>query len=300
MLITQSIKLPPGYRHTDILAFHGRDEHSVSEMVAGNTLQKGIMWNGHPALLTIMFSGFQAHVQLHTDGATDSPGDAQALETMARHMLELTQPIEPFEAAHGDHPLIGDILVQQSGLLVAVCASPFEALTWAVTGQQISLRAAIALRRRLIQELGIRHSSGMYCYPDASHLANMDDDAFRLTGMSRSKSNTLRTISQAVLEQHLPLDAWLHSPPEQVPEIFSVLRSIKGVGPWTINYTLLRGYGWLDGSLHGDAAVRRAIRTLIQCSELDEKAAELWLQPFSPWRAILAAHLWQWLSGHEA
>lgn len=299
MLITRSVTLPTGYRHAGILAFHGRDEHSVSEIVTGNTLQKGIMWNGHPAVLTIAFAGSQAHLQLHTDSA-GSPGDEPTLEAVARHMLGLTQAIEPFETAHGGHPLIGKILLQQSGLRVAVCASPFEALTWAVTGQQISLRAAISLRRRLIQELGIRHSSGLYCYPDASHLANMDDDTFRLTGMSRSKSNTLRTISQAVLEQRLPLDAWLSSSPEQVPEIFSALRSIKGVGPWTINYTLLRGYGWLDGSLHGDAAVRRAIRTLMQCSELDEKAAELWLQPFSPWRAILAAHLWQWLSGHEA
>jgi DNA-3-methyladenine glycosylase II len=59
---------------------------------------------------------------------------------------------------------------------------------------------------------------------------------------------------------------------------------------------LLRGYGWLDGSLHGDAAVRRVIKTLMAVEQVSEKEAQQWLQAFSPWRALLAAHLWAWQS----
>jgi DNA-3-methyladenine glycosylase II len=93
----------------------------------------------------------------------------------------------------------------------------------------------------------------------------------------------------------LPLDDWLHH--QASPELIAnSLAAIKGIGPWTISYALLRGYGWLDGSLHGDAAVRRAIRGLMALEQLSDKEAEQWLKPFSPWRALLAAHLWAWQS----
>ncbi len=78
--------------------------------------------------------------------------------------------------------------------------------------------------------------------------------------------------------------------------IAEALAAIKGIGPWTISYTLLRGYGWLDGSLHGDAAVRRVIKTLMAVEQVSEKEAQQWLQAYSPWRALLAAHLWAWQS----
>lgn len=68
---------------------------------------------------------------------------------------------------------------------------------------------------------------------------------------------------------------------------------MRGIGPWTVDYVLLRGYGWLDGSLHGDATVRRGLGRLIgMTNTLDAKAVQTWLMPFAPWRALVAAHLW--------
>lgn len=68
---------------------------------------------------------------------------------------------------------------------------------------------------------------------------------------------------------------------------------LLGIGPWTLNYTLLRGFGWLDGSLHGDVAVRRGLQLLLESDEkITEAEAQTWLVEFSPWRALVAAHLW--------
>src|SRR3546814_18227053 len=65
------------------------------------------------------------------------------------------------------------------------------------------------------------------------------------------------------------------------------LLAIRGIGPWTVNYTLLRGYGWLDGSLHGDVAVRHGIEALLSTPDkLNDKQAQAWLEEFSPWRAL--------------
>jgi DNA-3-methyladenine glycosylase II len=68
---------------------------------------------------------------------------------------------------------------------------------------------------------------------------------------------------------------------------------VSGIGPWTVYYALLRGFGWLDGSLHGDAGVRRGLQVLLNSSEkVSEEHARVWLAEFSPWRALVIAHLW--------
>jgi len=78
-----------------------------------------------------------------------------------------------------------------------------------------------------------------------------------------------------------------------VDDMRAQLLRLHGIGPWTVDYTLLRGFGWLDGSLHGDAAVRRKLQRLLgSTAALTQDFTRSWLAQFSPWRALVAAHLW--------
>jgi DNA-3-methyladenine glycosylase II len=291
-----SLSLPNGFRPQDFLIFHGRDKLAVSERVTGNILEKAIVWKDRPALLTLIFDTGPATSEVKFQLALDDPlyeVDPQETLKLVQHILGLTQPIAAFEQAHAAHPLLGEMIAAQAGLRVPVSASPFEALTWAIIGQQVSLSAAISMRRKFIQQANIGHSSGFYCYPSPAQVAQLPVESLRLAGLSQSKANTLLKVSALILSGHLPLDDWLQQ--QASPELISAtLASIKGIGPWTISYALLRGYGWLDGSLHGDAAVRRVIKQLMAVEQVTEKEAQQWLQPFSPWRALLAAHLWAW------
>nr|WP_281415727.1 AlkA N-terminal domain-containing protein [Pelotalea chapellei] len=284
------IQLPPDFRLQDVLSFHKRDQLMAAERVEGYTLHKGLVWQGHAACLTINFHPLQAEAILAIDG---SPADnmSTSLDQMVRRMLGLTQQIEEFEATYRHHPEAGPLIVQHPGLRVPLSATPFEALTWAIIGQQISLHAAIAVRRRLIQAAGMQHSSGLYCYPDAAGIEHTSEEQLRQAGLSQSKTRTLIELSRRNLENLLPLEEWTINLP--VDEMREKLLLVPGIGPWTINYALLRGYGWLDGSLHGDVAVRRNLQTLLDHPEkISEKYARDWLEEFSPWRALIAAHLW--------
>nr|WP_068431190.1 DNA-3-methyladenine glycosylase 2 [Magnetospirillum sp. XM-1]CUW38339.1 Putative DNA-3-methyladenine glycosidase II\ len=286
--------LPATYRSVDILAFHRRDPSMLAERVEGDSLRKGLVWRGNPACLTIRFQGQQAWADLEIDGPA-SEHDASLLEAMAARMLGLTQRIEAFEAAHGGHALLGRLIADRPGLRLAVAATPFEALAWAVAGQQISVGAAISLRHRLIKAAGISHSSGLFCFPDAAALRSLDKAALRRAGFSQSKTEALMTLSRQIVDGALPLDDWLGG--TDMAELAERLLRVRGIGPWTVGYTLLRGYGWLDGSLHGDVAVRRSLQALLDRPDsVGAEEAKSWLAPFSPWRALVAAHLWAWKS----
>lgn len=296
---TWQLPLPANFRAQDILGFHARDREPLAEQVGPALLRKGLWWHGQPVVLQVDFvPGLALARWQSASGAPELPARAaQEGLALVQRMLGLAQDVAAFEAQWRGHPQLGPLLVRQPGLRVPVTATPFEALAWAIMGQQISVAAALSLRRRVILAAGLRHESGLYAHPQAAQVLTLGMERLRAAGLSQSKAQSLLAVAEGVQSGALPLDTWALAPQLPAAEIRAALLAIKGIGPWTVSYALLRGFGWLDGSLHGDVAVRRGIRQLLQADAPVEPAqAEAWLAPFAPWRALVAAHLWEMLS----
>ncbi len=289
-VVRASIPLPAQYCRSDFMAFHRRDHEEVAERVTPCSLTKGLSWDGYPACLTIVFDEYQAEVRLDIDGDCNHPAPVAALlERRVRSMLGLTQPIEEFERQYRQHPQLGVLIQRLPGLRIPLVATPFEALSWAIIGQQISVHAAISIRRRLIRAAGARHSSGLWCYPNAHQISQLDDSSLRAAGLSMSKTRTFRVLCDALGSDGLQLE----NESCNVEALGAELLQLHGIGPWTVNYALMRGYGWLDASLHGDVAVQRGLAQLLAMPHKPSEAhTKSWLADFSPWRGLVAAHLW--------
>lgn len=279
--------LPESFRVEDCLSFHRRDPQQIAERVSVQRLDKGLCLDGQLACLQLNFGAGHVAASLHFAGGELT---VDRLQTLVSHLLGLTQPVDAFHARFAGHPELGRLLQQRPGLRVPQTATPFEALTWAVTGQQISVAAAVSLRRKLILAANLQGADGLFCYPDAAAVLRVGEAGLRAAGFSGSKTQTLLALAAGVLDGFLPLDAWCVDLP--VETVRERLLSIRGVGPWTVDYALMRGFGWLDGSLHGDAAVRRALAVLLGRAEIDAKSTRDWLAQFAPSRALVAAHLW--------
>lgn len=286
-----TISLPPYYRIDDFFAFHLRDPQNIAEIVEKNTLRKGIIWQGHAAQIRLSIDDKKATLQLDVDSA-ETPPTPNELHHLAIHLLGLNQPIEQFEEQYLTHPILGKLIAPQRGVRVYQSATTFEALVWAIIGQQISVLAAIAIRRRFIQAVGQQHSSGIWCFPTAESVMNVDDEMLRQSGFSLGKIIALRGLCDAIQAGKLDLESTVT--PDNVNDVTAQLLAIKGIGPWTVSYGLLRGFNYLDGSLHGDVAVRRNLQTLLtQDTQPSAKETQEWLTQFTPWRALVAAHLWR-------
>ena len=239
---------------------------------------------------------------------------------MVQRMLGLAYPPSALAQAHGQHAQLGPLLARQAGLHVPAAPTPFEALSWAIVGQQISVAVAVSLRRKLIEAAGVAlaastqkaepRAAHLLAYPDAPQVLELNVDQLRALSFSQAKAQTLLSVAQALVDGELPLDDWAEQSAQgqwnaaAVDAVTQRLLAIKGIGPWTVNYCLLRGYGWPDGSLHGDVAVRRAIGLLQQKEKPDAAKpgvmqARIWLDQFQPFRALVAAHLWASLSDHS-
>jgi DNA-3-methyladenine glycosylase II len=286
--VTQlSVPLPAGYRVADVLAFYARDTEGVAEQIREDGFSKGVMLHGVPLRFDVVLAAGAAQCTLTADGALQGAIRDPASDALI-NMLALRIDPAPFAAAVRTDPLLGPLVARHPGLRIVQSATVFEALTWAIIGQQINLSFAIALRRTLILQAGRQHSSGLWCYPEAADVAALDIAALTSRKFSRSKADTLLRLAQLVAAGTLSLARDV-----PVADVAAQLLAIKGIGPWTVNYALLRGYGYADCSLQGDVAVRTALQRLLGADVKPGVAAtESWLAHYAPYRTMAAAYLW--------
>jgi DNA-3-methyladenine glycosylase II len=282
-----SIALPPGYRSADVIAFHARDLEGVAEQVAPGRIRKGVLLDGVPVLLDVTLSGEAALCIIDADEPL-GPDTATRAQEALHDILGLRIDPAPFEAMAQADDLLRGVVQRQPGLRIVQSASVFEALTWAIIGQQINLAFAIALRRTFILQAGRRHGSGLWCYPEAADVARLDLEALTSRKFSGAKAETLLRVARMADEGTLSLTR--DDDPAQASE---ALLAVKGIGPWTVNYALLRGYGYPDCSLHGDVAVRAAFQRLLgEESKPGIARTEALLARYAPHRTMAAAYLW--------
>ena len=293
-LLHWTLPLPAGYRRDDVIAFHSRDGEAVAEQVTPTGLRKGILLRGSAVVLDVAFTDDAAVCRAEIDGSAN--GDLQTpLHGALLNILGLRIDPQPFAQLAAGDPLLAPLIRLNPGLRIVQSASPFEALTWAIIGQQINLSFAISLRRTFILQAGRRHGSGLWCYPEARDVARLSVEDLTSRKFSRAKADTVLRLARLVDDGALSLEL-----PEsgEVAAISQSLLDVKGIGPWTVNYALLRGYGYADCSLHGDVAIRAALQKLLQeDSKPDMARTEQWLRQYAPHRTMAAAHLWASLQG---
>ena len=285
--VHKPIPLPQDYRSADILTFHGRDQEQFSERVTPGRLSKGVLIDGVPVLLDVALGAGTAQCKVVADGVLAQSALGQVDDALLNILALRIDPAPFQEAVRGDS-LLGPAVLRQRGLRIVQSATIFEALTWAIIGQQINLTFAIALRRTFIAQAGRAHSSGLWCYPEAADVARLAPEDLTARKFSRSKADTLLRLARLVDSGELALER-----NADVSQISAALLAVKGIGPWTVNYALLRGYGYPDCSLHGDVAIRAALQQLLgEDAKPDMARTEALLARYAPHRTMACAHLW--------
>jgi AraC family transcriptional regulator of adaptative response / DNA-3-methyladenine glycosylase II len=172
------------------------------------------------------------------------------------------------------------LVERRPGLRVAGSVDPAETLVRAIVGQQVSVSGARTVLGRITAAIGeplvLTHDGLGFVFPSMDRLAMADQAALP---MPASRAATLRRVGQLVVTGELDLD-----PGVDRSALVDQLVGVRGIGPWTAQYVVMRGLGDPDIFLDGDLGVRRALAAL----DLDGAASERW----RPWRTYAMHHLW--------
>ena len=284
------LDLPAGYPIERTLDYLGRDRHSLTERVEGCTLTAGLRLEQGVAVVRIELAPRVARCCVVS---ISEPSPAAYLSLHERLLALLGLNVDPlrFETQTLGAPDLAPLLAGQLGLRIPQIPDPFDGLVWAIAGQQVTVGFAATMRRRLIELVGRPVCEGLYAPPAAADVAALDEADLLPLGFSRAKADYLVTAARAVAAGELPLGALRGA---SATRIERTLRAVRGIGPWSAHYMLMRCYGFLDCVPIGDTGLTSGLKEFFALPERPDRDETLALmRRFSPYRSLATFHLWQ-------
>ncbi|MBV9605565.1 MAG: DNA-3-methyladenine glycosylase 2 family protein [Solirubrobacterales bacterium] len=221
--------------------------------------------------------------------AADRAAAEWGLERM-RLALGIDQDLSAFYERFRFDPLIGRSVRSTPGLRASGKPDPFEALAWAICEQLIEFERAAAIQRRLIWRLGRRCDwCSMRDAPTAAVLAAQAPALLESMDLSAGRAVALVRAAREVARGRVDL-----FDPAQCEPGWRRLRSIPGIGSWTVQMLALTGQGRLDQIPAGDLAYVKLVGRLRSGGDPYARATEDEVMehfaPYAPWAGLAGMH----------
>ncbi len=261
------------------------------EAVGEHYYARSLDIRGQPGLMICRPRADQPGLQVILRG----PARQAILEVSARvrRLFDLDADLSTIADHLARDPLLHPVVTRHPGLRVPGCWDRFEFAVRAILGQQVSIAAARTLAGRLVASYGIPLPEDLvdgtgitHRFPGPEDLAGQP--LIRL-GLPRNRADTLAQVAARFADPGFAdLDG---------NTLLEKLATVRGIGPWTLNYLALRGLGDPDAFPASDLGILKAAahlgypttpKTLIH-------HAERW----RPWRAYAAQYLWAALATHS-
>lgn len=292
-----TLALPAGYSPLGTLHTLGRDANSTTERVEGRRLVKAIRVEEQAALLHMELCEEAAHCRVEAASGALSATARRAAHRTATRLLSLACDPAPFERKVQESESLGRLITGRKGLRIPLYGSVFESVIWAIVGQQISLPFAYTLRRRLHELCGESAGKDFFTAPTPEAVARLEYADLLPLQFSRSKAAYLIDMARALVSGELSLPDDDQMP---VTLLEKRLLGVRGLGPWSVNYILMRGYGYADCVPVGDSGLRAALKRFFALDVAPDIPRVLQLmEPFSPHRSLATYHLWMSLGDEQ-
>jgi AraC family transcriptional regulator of adaptative response / DNA-3-methyladenine glycosylase II len=298
---TFSLSLPNDYPLPFLRRALSRDIHSVTEKLQGDTYTAAVFLNGEPTLLRLQLS--PAAIEVEVLGAraarpsirsvADRPSAlpiGAAAHSIVIGLLGLEQDAAAF--ARLAHKLgLARLVAGRRGLRLSQVPAVFDGLLWSIIGQQINFPFACLLRRRLIERTGTPLDNGLIAPPLPTAVATLEPADLRALQFSRQKADYVIAAACLVAEGKLDLAALRTMSATRAER---TMLAIHGLGPWSVNYLMMRALGFADCVPLGDTGVTSGLQSLFKLDPRpDIDATRRLMTVFSPYRSLATAHLWQ-------
>jgi DNA-3-methyladenine glycosylase II len=183
-------------------------------------------------------------------GVRITPGRAD-LAGEVRRYLGGPFDLDSFYAFAETEPVLARIVPELRGFRPPLAPDPYETLVTAITAQQISLRAAFAVRNRFIQAFGVK-ARAAYAFPTRERVALAEPKEIVALGFSRRKAEYAVGIARGDLDL-----IGLAALPDE--EVKSALTALPGIGEWTADWFLARHLARPEAWPAGDLGLRKAV-----------------------------------------
>lgn len=219
---------------------------------------------------------------------TDLDNNESEIKRIAGWITFAELDLAPFYRLASSHPVLGPVTQALHGLKPMRPASLFEMLVIAITEQQISLAAAHHIRMRIIEKFGDQ-VDGLWVFPTPKRLSNSSIEELMACGLSQRKAEYVKGLAHKIDDGILDLEQLITMPDKEVRDL---LLKERGLGPWSVEYFLVRGLSRPDCVPESDLGIRSVVgRYLGAGPRLSPQGVLRKLSPFKPYRGLAAFYL---------
>ena len=197
--------------------------------------------------------------------------------------------LRPFYEEFRDDRGIGTAVRAIPELRVRRTPMPWEALSNAVCEQLIEFERAVAIQRRLIAALGVRcAATGLRDAPTPAAVAAIAPARLAAMDLAPARALTLRRAAAEVAAGRVDLLA-----PDPLPG-WRRLRSIAGIGPWTLEVLALYGQGHHDRVPAGDLGYLKLVGRVLTGNpraRADEQQVRAFFDSYGAWKGLAGEYL---------
>lgn len=291
-----SIEAPLNFNFQECLWFLDRNFDDCMHKVNADQVIKVIEIEGQQVLVSVAF--YESKLQIELLEGDLKQSDLNKLKQFVSDWFDLEKDMESFYRLIKNDERLAYMAMSYNGLRLIGIPNLFEAICWAIIGQQINLTFAYKLKRRLVEKYGTSMSyngTNYHVFPDCEVLANLYPDDLKEMQFSKSKAEYLITIAKAFATGAISKDKLLALPDLNARQ--KALNNIKGIGVWTANYALMKSLKEHSCVPYGDAGLLNSLLNhKIITEKKQHKEIELFFNDYPGWESYLVFYLWRSLS----
>ena len=293
------IALPPDFDFDWVLGFLAARTVASLETVRERAYHRSVRVNGKAVTLTLTevvpgasVAGGRGQRMLVARSHPRLP--AGVLEGAVRRMLDLDVDLGHFHRLARRDPILAPMVRRRSGIRLPQLLDPFEGLTRAILGQQVSVPGASTITDRLVRLVsrpvpGAKRS-GFLAFPTPADVTEAGAGRLREIGLTRVRAATLHGAAQRIADGALDLERLRSLPADEAQ---AALEQLPGIGPWTASYVRMRALGDRDAFPSADLGVIKRMQAAGVARQSILEVAERW----RPWRGYVTLHLWASAAG---
>lgn len=208
--------------------------------------------------------------------------------------LDLSFDLATFYQFASKDKLMKKIASKYSGLRMIGIPDLFEALTWAIIGQQINLSFAYSLKKKFVEKYGESYTFEdkiYYIYPAAEIISNLSKDDLLKLQFSKQKADYVIEVARSIHYKKISKKDLKNL---DLNEAIDILCEIKGVGNWTANYVMMKCLRNPDAFPIEDVGLHNAIKNTLGLSSKPsiEDIKKLTVN-WEGWYAYSTFYLWR-------
>ena len=235
----------------------------------------------------------KGHPRIDAVARFENIADLPALLSRVRRLLDLDADPQAVDTVLSRDERLASEVARVPGIRVPGALDAGEMLIRALLGQQVTVAAARTQLARLVDALGDKLPLSIHD-DDAAHVhprlfptpAAIAEHAHEILRGPVARTDTVRRVAEALADGSLSIDI-----SDTRDDVTARLTAIRGIGPWTADYVVMRALGHPDVFVRRDVAIRSGARTLGFADGDAALAAEA--TAFAPWRSYLSMHLWR-------